>query len=128
MRVLILPLLALSGCAAAGEVEDTSEARALSRELATRVAGETRDCVPHRQGQGLSAADRRTIVYDVPGELWVSRLAADCPGLRPDSTIVIEMSGGRYCRNDLFRALDPGTTIPGPICRLGSFTPYRERR
>ena len=128
MRALILPLLALSGCAATGDVEDSADARALSRELATRTAGEPRECVPQRQGQSLTASDRRTIVYDLPGELWVNRLAADCPGLRPHSTIIVETFGDRYCRNDRIRALEPGTTIPGPICLLESFTPYRKRR
>jgi hypothetical protein len=120
--------LALAGCAAAGEVEDTREARALERRLASRVAGEPRECVPRVQGQALTAADRRTIVYETPGEIWVSRLAADCPGLRPFSTLIVETHGDRYCRNDRIRALEPGTTIPGPICLLGRFTPHRLRR
>ena len=120
--------LALAGCTAPGEIEDTREARALERQLATRVAGEPRECVPRFQGQALTAADRRTIVYETPRDIWVSRLAADCPGLRPFSTLIVETHGGRYCRNDRIRALEPGTTIPGPICLLGSFTPYRARR
>lgn len=121
-------VLALAGCAAAGEVEDTREARALERQLATRVAGEPRECVPRFQGQALTAADRRTIVYEAGGDIWVNRLAADCPGLRPFGTLIVETHGDRYCRNDRIRALEPGTTIPGPICLLGTFTPYRARR
>jgi len=128
MRMILLPLLLLAGCAAAGEVEDTSETRALARQLAARVAGEPRDCVPQIQGQSLVAADRRTIIYDTPGEIWVSRLAADCPGLRPDSTLLVETFGDRYCRNDRVRALERGSAMPGPICLLGSFTPYRTPR
>jgi hypothetical protein len=127
MRSLLI-ILVLAGCAAAGDIEDRSEARALERELATRVAGEPRECVPRTQGRSLTAADRRTIVYDDLGTLWVNRLAADCPGLRPDTTLIVETFGDRYCRNDRVRALEPGSTIPGPICLLGSFTPYRERR
>jgi hypothetical protein len=123
-----LPVLALAGCASAGEVEDTREARALQRQLAERVAGEPEDCVPRNQIQSLQAVDGRTIVYDTGRDLWVSRLAADCPSLRPDSTLVVETFGDRYCRNDRVRALEPGSTIPGPICLLGEFTPYRTRR
>ena len=128
MRTLMfLIALAAAGCAASRPVGDTSEARALDRQLAGRVAGEPRDCVPQRQDQPLHAVDRRTVIYDLPGEIWVSRLAADCPLLGPDSTIVVETFGDRYCRNDRIRALQPGTTIPGPICLLGDFTPYRAR-
>ena len=121
-------VMVLAGCAAAGDVQDTREARALERQLAERVAGEPRECVPRMQAQSLQAADNRTVVLESVGEIWVSRLEAPCPGLRPDNTIVVETFGDRYCRNDRIRAVEPGTTIPGPICLLGDFTPYRTRR
>lgn len=125
--LLLLPLTMLAACAANGGVEDTREAQLLQRQLAGRTAGEPRDCVPRMQAQSLQAVDRRTLVYETAGEIWVTRLAADCPGLRPHSTIIAETYGDRYCRNDRIRALEPGTTIPGPICLLGNFTPYRAR-
>jgi hypothetical protein len=119
-------LLAAAGCAAAGSLEERERA-ALDRDLAGRVAGAPERCVPAIQGVGLTAVDRRTLVYDTPGALWVNRLNSDCPSLRPDSTILIETSGDRYCRLDRIRALDSGSSIPGPICTLGDFTPYRRR-
>ena len=123
MRALLL-VLALGSCVAAGSMEER-ESRALSRDLAGRVAGEPERCVPRIQAVALNAVDRRTLVYDTPGTLWVNRLRADCPSLRPDSTILIETGGDQYCRNDRVRALEPGGRIPGPICLLGDFTPYR---
>jgi hypothetical protein len=126
MRVLMLAF-ALAGCAAAGSLGDR-ESEGLRRDLAERVAGPAQRCVPRIQPTGLNAVDRRTLVYDTPGTLWVNRLRADCAGLRPDSIIVIEVGGDSYCRNDRIRALDPGGSIPGPICLLGDFTPYRRSR
>jgi hypothetical protein len=127
MRALLLVML-LAGCAASGRMDDeTAESRALARQLAERAAGAPQECAPGFQGQGLHAVDRRTIVYDAPGQLWVNRLEADCPGLTPDSVIVVEPFGDRYCRNDRFRAVERGSAIPGPYCRLGNFTPYRRR-
>lgn len=123
-----LPALALAGCASSGEIEDGREARALERQLAGRFAGEPEECVPRIQAQALHPVDRRTLVYETPGRIWVNRLDADCPSLRPDVTLIVETYGDRYCRNDRVRALEPGTTIPGPICLLGSFTPYSARR
>lgn len=125
MRALI-PVLALAGCAAAGSLGDR-ESEGLRRDLAERVAGPAQRCVPRIQATGLSAVNRRTIVYDAPGTLWVNTLRADCPSLRPDSIIVIEVGGDSYCRNDRIRALDRGGSIPGPVCLLGDFTPYRRR-
>lgn len=118
--------LALGGCAAAGPIEDRERA-ALDRQLAERVAGEPDRCVSRIGTTSLRAVDRRTVVYDVPGTLWVNRLRADCPSLRPDSVIVIETSGDGYCRNDRFRTLEAGSSIPGPVRLLGDFTPYRRR-
>jgi hypothetical protein len=118
--------LALAGCAAAGSIEDR-ESAALDRQLAERVAGEADRCVPRIGATALHAVDRRTLVYDTPGTLWVNRLRGDCPGLRADSTIVIETSGDSYCRNDRFRTIEAGSSIPGPTCLLGDFTPYRRR-
>jgi hypothetical protein len=128
MRALFL-VLALAGCAAAGRIGDdeTSESRALARQLAERTAGEPQQCAPRFEGQGLHAVDRRTIVYDAPGQLWVNRLEADCPSLTPDTVLVVETFGDGYCRNDRFRTLERGSSIPGPYCRLGNFTPYRRR-
>lgn len=120
MRALTA-LLILAGCATAG---DTSEAR-LSRELAGLTAGEPRACVPVHQNQSLQVLDDRTIVYRMPRAIWVNRLAGACSGLRPTSTLVVESFSGRFCRGDLVRGLEPGSTIPGPNCPLGDFVPYR---
>jgi hypothetical protein len=129
MKATAFALLALglAGCAARGSLEER-ERSGLERALAEREAGAPQACVPRMQATNLAAVDRRTVAYDAGGTLWVSRLEADCPSLRPDSTLVVETYGDRYCANDRIRALEPGTTIPGPICRLGEFTPYRTRR
>ncbi|HYG30182.1 MAG TPA: DUF6491 family protein [Allosphingosinicella sp.] len=119
-------VFALAGCAAGGSIDDR-ESSALARQLAERVAGEPDRCVSRIGSTSLHPVDRRTLVYDTPGTLWVNRLRAECPGLRPDSLIVIEASGESYCRNDRFRAVERGSSIPGPTCLLGDFTPYRRR-
>lgn len=125
MRALLF-LLILAGCAAAGSLEER-ERSALDRQLAERQAGEAERCIPAISNVSLNVVDRRTLVYDAPGTLWVNRLRADCPSLRPDSSIIVETAGDSYCRNDRIRALDAGSRIPGPVCLLGDFTPYRRR-
>lgn len=128
MKYTLIPIvLALSACAAAGPAGDRQR-NALERQLAERSAGEPRRCIPAIQAVSLSAVDSRTIVYDTPGTLYVSRLRADCPSLRPDGAIIVETYGDQVCEGDRIRALDPGSRIPGPLCLLGEFTPYRARR
>ncbi|HYG49007.1 MAG TPA: hypothetical protein VD846_13835 [Allosphingosinicella sp.] len=121
----LLPLLLLTAaCAATGGGPSDSEA-ALARELAGRTAGEPQDCVSADSGSNLTPRGRRALVYQRGDTIWVNRLRAECPGLEPLSQLIVEVHGSRYCRGDHFRAREPGMNIPGPICVLGSFTPYR---
>lgn len=122
MRFLPL-LLALSGCAALGDRED--EGAELARQLAGRSAGAPQSCVPIAQATSLEIVDRQTLAYRVGSTTYVNRLPTDCPGMRPFNTLIVETHGSQYCRLDRVRALEPGSSIPGPICPLGDFIPYR---
>lgn len=122
MRWMLL-LLLLAGCAPMAD-PDRNEA-AVARELAGRVAGETRDCINASTSRGLRAIDSRTLAYDDGRTLWINRLGDDCPGVEPLATLIVEVQGGRYCRGDRVSGLEMGSIIPGPTCTLGSFTPYR---
>lgn len=120
MRALPL-LLAIAACAALPEARDSR----LARELEGRVAGEPQPCVSAGQSQSLQAVDRRTIVLRTSEAVWVNRLAGECPGLSPMSTLVVETFSGRYCRGDRVRGVEAGASIPGPSCPLADFVPYR---
>ncbi len=127
MRLLPL-LLVLAGCAAPTMDGPSRDQEALNRELAGRVAGETVSCIsPATSSAGLTIVDNQTLVYRDGRTLWVNRLRAPCPGLRPLDTLIVEVQGRGYCRHDRFRSLQSGSTIPGPTCLLGDFTPYRRR-
>ena len=127
MRSLVF-LVALSGCAAMGPGPETREQEAFARELSGRSPGTPEACVSAVQNQPLRIVDRQTIAYDRGDTIWVNRLDSSCPGLRPFNTLVVEVHGGQYCRGDRVRGIEPGTTIPGPICILRDFVPYRRSR
>jgi len=120
MRLLV-PLLLLAPACAASSAQEAD----LTGELAGRTAGPPQDCVSASPGANLVPRDARTLVYRRGDTVWVNRLAAACPGLNAMSTLIIEAHGSRYCRGDRIRATEPGQSIPGPICILASFTPYR---
>ena len=126
MRLLPPLLFATAACAATGAGPGRGEAE-LANELEGRTAGEPRECVSPSPGASLTARGPRALVYRRGDTLWVNRLAAACPGLDEMSQIVIEVHGSRYCRGDRFRVREPGLSIPGPICVLGNFTPYRRQ-
>lgn len=133
MRLAIIMALgaaALAGCTANGEFQQSQQARA-DRELADalkdRVAGEPTDCVSTSGLDGPQIIDRKTILYRSGGRVWRNELAAECPGLSPFDTIIVELHGSQVCRNDRFRTVDPGSQIPGPTCLFGKFTPYTRK-
>lgn len=122
----LLPLLLLTGaCAATGATDPSSDEAGLAQELDGRTPGEPRECVPASQSSNLTPRGRQALVYERGDTLWVSRLAAPCPGLHQMSQVVIEVHGSQYCGGDRFRTREPGLSVPGPSCVLGSFTPYR---
>ncbi|MBN8813902.1 MAG: hypothetical protein J0J06_00480 [Sphingomonas sp.] len=93
--------------------------------LAGRVAGAPVDCVDQARIMGPDIIDNRTILYRQSlKRIWRNDLEGTCPGLRPTATLIVEVFGSQLCRNDRFRAQEPGSIIPGPYCRLGKFTPY----
>ena len=124
MRLLPL-LLVTAGCAATGTDAPSRDQQALARELEGRNAGAAQACVPVRQAQSLQIVDRQTIAYRDFDTVWVNRLDAPCPGMRPMSTLVVEAHGSQYCRGDRVRAVETQSSIPGPYCVLRDFVPYR---
>ena len=126
MRALPLVVL-LAACA--GTATSTAESDALSQELAGLTAGEPRDCVSQSSASNLTVVSADTVVLREGSTVWVNRLRAACPGLRPHDSLLVETQTGQYCRGDHVRSLEPlGTrSIPGPVCFLGTFTPYRPR-
>ena len=84
---------------------------------ATRCAGDSSatPVILDRHRIGLRRGSNR---------MWVSDIAS-CPSLDPYSTLIVErFGGGPLCRNDRFRVLTPGVTIPSRTCFFSTFTPY----
>lgn len=123
MRIPLI-LLMLSGCAGLGASAE-NDADALARELAGRVAGQPQSCITPTQSRSLTVADDQTLLYRAGDTLWVNRLSSACPGIEPLGTLIVEVHGSQYCRNDQVRGLEAGASIPGPTCRLGDFVPWR---
>lgn len=125
MRAL-LPLIAvmMSGCVTTGDTQGA--ARALDKALAGRSAGTPIDCIDRTSLSGPEIIDSTTLIYRSGSHVWRNTLEGSCPALRQSSILIIEAHGSQMCRNDLFRATEQGSSVPGPICRLGKFTPYEK--
>src|SRR5215213_10130845 len=127
MRLLLLSL-ALAGCAAGATGWEEREQAALDRDLTSRTAGEPQSCLSSSSSRSLQATGTGLFVYREGSTIWVNRPLHECRNFRPTSTLIVEMRGGsQYCRGDQVRALEAGGSIPGPLCVLGDFTPYRQQ-
>ena len=93
--------------------------------LAGRIAGPPVACIDLARVQGPTILDATTILYRQSGKrVWRTGPVGPCPQLRPLSTIIVDIYGGQLCRNDRFRLIEPGLSIPSPSCRFTDFTPY----
>ena len=126
MRAVLFPLLLLGACAV-DRPSDTSDGDSLASVIGDRVAGAPQRCITPQPSDPARIVDDRTIVYGRVGTIYVNRLDHACPGLRPLATVIVERTGGQLCRNDHIRTIETGASIPGPVCFLGDFTPYRLR-
>jgi hypothetical protein len=120
MRYALIPIVL------AGLVAGAAAPAAPNKDpLAGRIAGQPVDCVDQSQLGGPDIVDSRTIIYRQSlKRIWRNDLETACPSLRPMTTMIVEIYGNRLCRNDHFQTRDAGSIIPGPLCRLGKFTPY----
>lgn len=101
---------------------------ALAQTLAGRVAGPPQECVSQFGQDHAYAIDAQTIAYGSGRTIYINRLAAPCPAVDPVNTLITETYGGEYCRGDHVRGNEPGSIIPGPVCNLNYWVPYRLTR
>ena len=124
MRLALTMLLLLAGCSAT-DMHGRDRAD-LATMLAGRTAGPPQDCVSIEPTTGIRPVDPQTVIVDRGATLYVNHLAGDCGNLQATDTLIVEVHGSQYCRGDHFRSQPfGGAAVSGPICILGSFTPYR---
>ncbi|WP_454279184.1 DUF6491 family protein [Sphingomonas sp. Marseille-Q8236] len=99
---------------------------AKSDPLAGRVAGPPARCVDSSVAMsGPSIYDDNVIVINGGGKrMWKAKVRGQCPGLRPFNTLIVERWGSQICRNDRFRVLQQGMSIPSQYCFFDGFVPY----
>lgn len=97
----------------------------LAQALAGRVPGPPQECISGFGQDHPYVIDPQTIAYGSGRTIYINRLAAPCPGVDQVNTLITETYGGMYCRGDHVRGKEPGAIIPGPVCILNNWVPYR---
>lgn len=131
LTALAVPLIFVSAC---GEIDNKpvpltdKQASLLSRELEGKVAGAPVNCISDFNADNMIRVSDDILLYRVSGRLvYQNNLRSSCPGLARDNDIIVtEQFGGQKCRGDIVRLVDRTSGIPGPVCSLGEFVPYRK--
>jgi hypothetical protein len=124
---------ALAGCAG-GETTsgplplDDKQAKLYNKQISGKTPGAAVRCISQFQQANMIRVSDDLLLYRVSGRLvYENRLKSPCPGLADDSDIIVsEQYGGQQCSGDLLRLVDRVGGIPGPVCVLGDFVPYRK--
>jgi len=97
--------------------------------LLGRVAGAPVQCVSRVPQEALLVLDNRgALSYRYGTIVYRTQVQSECPGLRPQSTIVVDTIGQRYCSGDRIKVIEAGARLPGHTCTIGPFVPYRPSR
>ncbi|KQO51073.1 hypothetical protein [Sphingomonas sp. Leaf257] len=98
---------------------------AKSDPFAGRVAGPPVQCVDTSTTMsGPVIADKGVIVINAGRRVWRAKIRGQCFGIQPFNTLLIDRWGSQVCRNDRFRVLQQGLSIPSAWCFFDGFVPY----
>jgi hypothetical protein len=89
------------------------------------VTGPEQSCVATQPARNLQIVDESTLVYGSGSTVYLNHLRAACPGLNPTTTLIFDLHASQYCSGDHFRTIETGSSVPGPVCLLGDWVPYR---
>ncbi len=120
-RTLLSFALPLAACTA----QPAPIGAARTSELTGRVAGPAQSCVPTQPTRNLQIVDDSALIYGSGRTLYLNHLRAACPGLNPTTTLIFDLHASEYCSGDHFRTIETGSSVPGPVCLLGDWVPYR---
>jgi len=127
-------ILPFAGLAACTNMESTptplteKQTQRLEKELAGKVAGTPVNCISDFNATNTIRISDDILLYRVSRNLvYKNNLRSSCPGLARDNDIIVsEQFGSQKCRGDFLKLVDRTSGIPGPVCSLGEFVPYRK--
>ena len=126
--------VALAACATtpadrqrAAERAATTEGK-LDTALAGLTPGETTDCLPITTRSEQTTGYGSTLLFRVSrGLVYRNETGGGCEGVERQDILVTVSYGGRLCRGDIARTVQPVARVPTGSCTLGSFTKYSRR-
>ena len=118
----LFAVLLIGGCTNAVQ-NDPAKMRV---ELAAKPSGLAQSCVSVSPNESLAVMPDGTLGVRTGRTLWLNDTGKACKNIRAMDTLIVERHGSQICRGDHVRAVEVSGGIPGPVCILGDFVPYRE--
>jgi hypothetical protein len=117
-----------------GEAQSTpialtdKQAKLYDKEISGKTAGAPTRCISQSPQANVIRVSDDLLLYRVSGRLvYENRLKSACPGLARDNDVIVsEQYSSQQCSGDVIRLVDRTSGIPGPVCILGDFVPYRK--
>ena len=93
--------------------------------LEPRVAGPPAQCVDTSTTlSGPVIADTDIITINAGKRIWRAKVRGQCAQIQPFNTLIVDRWGSQLCRNDRFRVVQQGMSIPSQWCFFDGFVPY----
>ena len=131
MSLSALPLLSCAPKSAdidQAAAPSIKEQKILAKQLNGLVAGEPERCIDIELARNPVRVSDNVLLYKVSRNfVYKNTLRASCPGLNNESDIIVTKTfAGQLCRNDRIELVDRVSGIPGSVCAVGEFVPYRK--
>ena len=98
---------------------------AKSDPFAGRVAGPPAQCVDTSTTlSGPVIADTDIITINAGKRIWRAKVRGQCAQIQPFNTLIVDRWGSQLCRNDRFRVVQQGMSIPSQWCFFDGFVSY----
>lgn len=98
----------------------------LAESQAEKYLSEREMCLDVVRIKETRILDDRTILFETyGGAIYISRLPADCHGLRIGGGFFYDTSNSRLCKQDIIKVIEPGPSL-GSTCGMGEFVRLKE--
>ena len=93
---------------------------------AEKYLGEREMCLEVVRIKETRILDDRTILFEtLGGAVYISRLPADCPGLRIGGGFSYETANSKLCKQEIIQVVQPGSAM-GSTCGMGEFVRIKD--
>lgn len=125
----LITVMALAAAGCAGKAEKKTPPPTVEAVLANTLTesdyGKSERCLQTSDYQKIRVLDQQYILFEGRGDkVWLNKLRSKCPGLRPNTTLRLDLLSSRACNLDSVTAIEVRRFYVDKLsatCSLGPF-------